>query len=138
MGVGVTVGRAIGGFLLDLFHAPYVAICFLLGPFIAYGFFLSGVDPDWAFLPVLLFGIGMGAEFDVIPFLATRYFGLKNFGVVYGINISTFSIGTGLGPAIMGFGYDKYGNYEVSIMIAMGLLVLGSILISRLGAYRFD
>jgi MFS family permease len=137
MGVGVTVGRAFGGFLLDLFHAPYVAICFLAGPFIAYTFFLSGVDPDWAFLPVLLFGIGMGAEFDVIPFLATRYFGIKNFGVIYGINISTFSIGTGLGPAIMGFGYDKYGNYQVSIMIAMSLLVAGSLLISRLGAYRF-
>jgi MFS family permease len=137
MGIGVTIGRAFGGYLLDLFHAPYVAICFLLGPFIAYSFFLSGVNPDWAFLPILLFGIGMGAEFDVIPFLATRYFGLKNFGLIYGINISTFSIGTGLGPAIMGFGYDKYGNYEVSIMIAMSLIVVGSLAISRLGKYRF-
>jgi len=137
MGIGVTIGRAFGGYLLDLFHAPYVAICFLLGPLIAYSFFLSGVNPDWAFLPILLFGIGMGAEFDVIPFLATRYFGLKNFGLIYGINISTFSIGTGLGPAIMGFGYDKYGNYEVSIMIAMSLIVVGSLAISRLGKYRF-
>ena len=137
MGVGVTIGRAAGGYLLDIFHAPYVAICFLLGPFIAYSFFLSGVDPDWAFVPVLLFGIGMGAEFDVIPFLVTRYFGLRKFGVIYGINISTFSIGTGLGPAIMGFGYDKYGNYNTSIMVAMGALIVGSILISRLGKYRF-
>jgi len=137
MGVGVTIGRACGGYLLDIFHAPYVAICFLIGPFVAYSYFLSGVDPAWAFVPVLLFGIGMGAEFDVIPFLITRYFGLKNFGVIYGINISTFSIGTGLGPAIMGFGYDKFGNYEISIMIAMGALAIGSILISRLGKYRF-
>jgi MFS family permease len=137
MGIGVTIGRAFGGFLLDIFHAPYVAICFLIGPFIAYTYFLSGIDPAWAFVPVLLFGIGMGAEFDVIPFLITRYFGLKNFGVIYGINISTFSIGTGLGPAIMGFGHDKFGSYEISIMIALGALVCGSILISRLGKYRF-
>ena len=138
MGIGVTLGRAFGGYLLDIFHAPYVAICFLIGPFIAYTYFLSGIDPAWAFVPVLLFGIGMGAKFDVIPFLITRYFGLKNFGVIYGINISTFSIGTGLGPAIMGFGYDKFGNYEISIMIAMGALIVGSILISRLGKYRFS
>jgi len=138
MGVGVTIGRAAGGYLLDLFHAPYVAICFLIGPLIAYSFFLSGINPDWAFVPVLLFGIGMGAEFDVIPFLVTRYFGLRNFGVIYGINISTFSIGTGLGPAIMGFGYDRYGNYNVSIMVAMSALIVGSILISRLARYRFD
>lgn len=137
MGVGVIIGRAAGGYLLDIFHAPYVAICFLIGPFIAYAYFQSGIDPNWAFVPVLLFGIGMGAEFDVIPYLITRYFGLRNFGIIYGINISTFSIGTGLGPAIMGFGYDHYGNYDKSIMVAMGALIIGSILISRLGKYRF-
>jgi len=137
MGVGVTIGRAVGGYLIDIFHAPYVAICFLAGPFIAYAFFQSGIDPSLAFVPVLLFGIGMGAEFDVIPFLVTRYFGLKNFGVIYGINISTFSIGTGLGPAIMGFGYDEFGSYTFSIWIAMAALITGSVLISRLGKYRF-
>jgi MFS family permease len=138
LGVGVTIGRVLGGYFLDIFHAPYVAICALLGPFIAYAFFQAGIDPAWAFVPVLLFGIGMGAEFDVIPFLVTRYFGLKNFGAIYGINISTYSIGTGLGPAIMGFGYDHYGDYKFSIMVAMGALVAGSILISRLGKYRFS
>ncbi len=137
MGIGVTIGRVVGGYLLDLFHGPYVAICVLLGPFAAYSFFLSGIDPAWAFVPVLLFGIGMGAEFDVVPFLVTRYFGLKNFGALYGINISTYSIGTGLGPAIMGFGYDRFGSYDFSIMIAMGALITGSILLSRLGKYRF-
>ena len=137
MGVGVTIGRVLGGYLLDLFHAPYVAIGALLGPFVAYSFFQSGFDPAWAFVPVLLFGIGMGAEFDVIPFLVTRYFGLRNFGVIYGINISTYSIGTGLGPAIMGFGYDYFGDYRISIFIAMGALIVGSVLISRLGKYRF-
>ena len=137
MGVGVTIGRAIGGYLLDLFHAPYVAVCFLIGPFIAYSFFLAGVSPEWALVPVLLYGIGMGAEFDVIPFLISRYFGLKNFGVIYGIQISTFSIGTGLGPAIMGFAYDTYGSYGPAIQIAMTLLVVGSVLVSRLPSYRF-
>ncbi len=56
MGVGVIIGRAAGGYLLDIFHAPYVAICFLIGPFIAYAFFLSGIDPGWAFVPVLRSG----------------------------------------------------------------------------------
>jgi len=137
MGIGVIFGRLLGGYLLDIFHAPYVAICFLLGPFIGYAYFQSGIDPAFAFVPVLLFGIGMGAEFDVIPFLVTRYFGLKNFGLIYGINISTFSIGTGAGPTIMGIGFDNYGNYKISIMIAMGCLIVGSLLISQLGKYRF-
>ena len=87
MGIGVTFGRVVAGYFLDIFHAPYVAIIFLIGPLIAFSFFLTGFDPAWAFLPTLLFGIGMGAEFDVIPFLVTRYFGLKNFGTIYGMQI---------------------------------------------------
>jgi MFS family permease len=137
MGVGVTFGRAIAGYLLDIYHAPYVAIFFLIGPFLAFSFFLAGVDPNWAFIPTLLFGIGMGAEFDVIPYLVTRYFGLKNFGMIYGIQISTFSVGTGLGAAVMGFGYDKFGSYDPTLIVAMSVLLIGCAFIVRLGSYRF-
>jgi MFS family permease len=137
MGVGVTIGRASAGFLLDKFHAPYVAIGFLFGPILAYLYFLSGIDPAYALIPVLLFGIGIGAEFDIIPYLITRYFGLKNFGAIYGIQIVTFSLGTGMGPAVMGFGYDKYGSYDPTLVFAIGALVLGSLLLTRLRKYEF-
>lgn len=137
MGVGVTIGRASAGFLLDLFHAPYVAIGFLAGPIIAYLSFLSGIDPNLVLIPVLLFGIGIGAEFDIIPYLITRYFGIKNFGAIYGLQILTFSLGTGLGPAVMGFGYDRFGSYEPTLMFAIGSLAAGSLLLTRLKAYRF-
>ena len=137
MGIGVTFGRVIAGYFLDIFHAPYVAIFFLIGPLLAFSFFLTGFDPAWAFVPTLLFGIGMGAEFDVIPFLVTRYFGLKNFGTLYGIQISTFSIGTGLGAAVMGFGFDKFGSYDPTLVVAIVALLLGSAFIARLGGYRF-
>jgi MFS family permease len=137
MGIGVTIGRASAGFLLDMFHAPYVAIGFLIGPVLAYTSFLSGIDPNLVLVPVLLFGIGIGAEFDIIPYLITRYFGMKNFGAIYGLQILTFSLGTGLGPAVMGFGYDKYGSYAPTLMFAIGSLICGSLLLTRLRAYRF-
>jgi hypothetical protein len=37
----------------------------------------------------------------------------------------------------MRFAYDRFGNNVLSIMAAMGALIVGSILISRLGKYRF-
>jgi MFS family permease len=137
MGIGVTIGRASAGFLLDKFHAPYVAIAFLIGPVLAYVSFLSGIDPAFVLLPVLLFGIGIGAEFDIIPYLITRYFGLKNFGAIYGIQIITFSLGTGMGPAVMGFGHDKYGSYEPTLIFAVGSLICGSLFLTRLRKYQF-
>ena len=37
----------------------------------------------------------------------------------------------------MGSGFNRFGNYTVSIWIAMSLLIVGSLLVSRLGKYRF-
>ena len=39
-----------------------------------------------------------GAEVDVIVYLTTRFFGLKNFGALYGGLLGALSIGTALGP----------------------------------------
>ena len=96
-----------------------------------------GMDPEFALLPVLLFGIGIGAEFDIIPYLVTRYFGLRHFGAIYGVQIVTFSISTGMGPAMMGFGYDRFGSYDPTLMFAIGALVLSSVILLRLKAYRY-
>lgn len=137
LGIGVIGGRITGGFLIDIFHAPWVAVCFLAGPLAAFAFFLIGFDRAWAIVPVVLFGIGMGAEFDVIPFLVSRYFGLRNFGTLYGIQISMFSIGSAIGPALFGFGYDRSGTYNEALIAAMVILLTGAALISRLGPYRF-
>ena len=137
LGIGVIGGRILGGYLIDLFHAPVVAVCFLAGPLAAYTFFLLGLDPGWAIVPVVLFGIGMGAEFDVIPFLVSRYFGLKNFGTLYGIQISLFSVGSAIGPALFGFGSDRFGTYNQALAAAMLILLTGAVLISRLGPYRY-
>lgn len=137
MGFGLIIGRAVAGYLLDIYHAPYVAIAFLGGPFLAYMFFLSGLSVEYAIIPIILFGIGMGAEFDVTPYLLSRYFGLKNFSVLFGFQIVTFSLGTGFGPTIMGFGYDIYGSYKVTMISACISLFIGCLLVSRLGAYKF-
>ena len=137
MGFGLVIGRTVAGYLLDLYHAPYVAIAFLAGPFLAYIFFLSGISTEYAIIPIVLFGIGMGAEFDVTPFLISRYFGLKNFSVLFGFQIVTFSLGTGFGPTIMGFGFDIYGTYDVTMISAMVSLAIGCLLISRLRGYRY-
>jgi len=130
MGFGLIIGRAVAGYLLDIYHAPYVAIAFLAGPFLAYCFFLSGVSAEFAIIPIILFGIGMGAEFDVTPYLLSRYFGLKNFSVLFGFR-------TGFGPTIMGFGYDIYGSYDITMIAAMVSLAFGCLLVSRLGEYKF-
>ena len=64
-----------------------------------------------------------------------RYFGLKAFGEIYGYLFGVFIVGTGLGPLIMGFGFDNLGTYGPIFIGFAALLGLSCLLMLRLGDY---
>jgi MFS family permease len=80
--VGLLLGRVGGGYLLDRFFAPYVAVCFFCGSALG-GFLLwSGAVGGLAFVAGFLGGLGVGAEFDIMAYMVSRYFGLRAFGEI--------------------------------------------------------
>jgi MFS family permease len=134
--VGATLGRVGGGYLLDRFFAPYVAVCFFCGS--ALGIFLlwSGAVGGLAFVAAFLGGLGVGAELDIIAYMVSRYFGLRAFGEIYGYVFAAFTLGGVIGPPLMGVGFDSTGSYSpvlggfvVTTLMAVGLL-------TQLGPYR--
>lgn len=139
IGVGLTVARIAAGFLLDKIFAPYVAVgATLIG---AAGFFLLTSDiaqSPWM-LPVAaaVFGISTGAEGDIIPFLAKKYFGVKNLGSIFGILFTFVALGGALGTYIFGLSYDLLKSY-LPILQASGLLgLICAFSVLLLGPYRY-
>lgn len=57
----------------------------------------------------------------MVTYLASRHFGLTNFGALYGALVMALSIGASVGPLIAGALYDRIGHYG-------GFLALGTIL----------
>jgi hypothetical protein len=88
-------------------------------------------------LAAMSLGFGLGAEVDVIGFLVGRYFGLRAYGEVYGYLFAIFTLGTGFGPVLMAVCFDLTRSYDVALTAFAGALVCASILVSRLGPYRF-
>lgn len=78
--------------------------------------------------PVAAFVIGfaLGAEIDLIAYLTARYFGMRNYGFLYGLIYSMFSIGAAAGPAIIGRMFDANGNYRIALWAMAGCLVFGA------------
>ncbi len=135
IGLALIFGRVLAGYLLDKLFAPYVAIAFLCGPIIGMLLLSQGAAGSVAVLSALLLGLGVGAEVDLIAYLVGRYFGLKAFGEIYGYLFGIFIVGTGLGPLIMGFGFDHFGGYSPMLIGFAGLLALSCLLMLRLGDY---
>jgi MFS family permease len=135
IGLALIFGRVLAGYLLDRLFAPYVAIAFLCGPIAGMVLLSQGGGGFEAVLSAALLGLGVGAEVDLIAYMVSRYFGLKAFGEIYGYLFGVFVVGTGLGPLVMGLGFDRFGNYVPMLLAFAALLGVSCFLMLRLGEY---
>lgn len=136
MAVGILAGRVITGMLFDRFWAPAVLVPILLGPALAC-WLLMGSTGTLAQLMTgaLLLGFAAGAESDLIAYLAGRYFGMANYGRIYGLLYMPFGLGSAISPAIYARVRDVTGNYDAMLAVAIGLFALGGLLPLTLGRY---
>ncbi|WP_254073832.1 MFS transporter [Burkholderia sp. S171] len=132
IGASLIVGRLLCGFLLDRFFGPHVAIAFVVLPLLGVVTLLASSDPSLTAVGAVLVGLGMGAEVDLIAYLQSRYFGLRAFGQIYGYLFAVFTVGTGLGPFVMGATYDATGSYRPALIAFVAVLACAAFLLTRL------
>lgn len=116
-------GRLATGMLLDRFRANLVGAAIFALPILAC-LCLLFLGPQAAFLTAALVGLTVGAEVDVIVYLATRHFGLKAFGALYGGLLVALSVGTAIGPLVAARIYDTTGSYDPFFWLSIGCMVV--------------
>jgi MFS family permease len=135
-GVMVIVGRLTCGYLLDRLHGPIVgAACFVGLPIACSLMAAPEVGPWTATCAAALVGVGAAAEFDVFPYLVSRYFGVRRLGSVLGFVTLAFQLGSGFGPIAFARVFDATGSYRPMLLAMAGLSLLGGLSLLSLGAY---
>ena len=86
----------------------------------------------------VLIGLAAGAEFDLMSFLVSRYFGQKNYGLIYSFLYAVFKISAGIGAPLFGYVKDTFNTYDPILFLSSGLLIGGSMLLLTLGRYRYS
>jgi predicted MFS family arabinose efflux permease len=137
VGLASIIGRLLCGYLADRLFAPHVAAGFFLLPCLGVCLLMIDAGPLWAFIGVVTLGLALGCEIDMMGFLATRYFGLRRFGELYGYLFAVFSAGSAAGPFLMGLSFDLFRSYNPVLASFIVALVTASMLVSRLGRYVF-
>lgn len=136
IGIGIFLGRIVVGLLFDRFWAPGVAFPVLLLPAISCYLLMGTSD---ALMPLyigaFLLGLAAGAESDVIAFMVARYFGMKNYGRIFGVVYLFFGLCAGLSPKLYARAFDQTGSYDSMLQIAMFLFIGGAALLLLLGRY---
>jgi len=136
IGISVIAGRVLAGFLIDRFWAPLVTLPMLALPALAC-FLLAQADvhAPAAILSAMLIGLAAGAETDLVAYLTARYFGLANYGRLYGVQYSVFGFASGISPFLFGKVFDVTGSYQPILYVAAALFVLGAVALLTLGRY---
>lgn len=136
IGIGSIAGRLITGYLFDRFYGPLIAACSFLIPIVGVLLLLNFDGNHVLALAIaLIMGFSLGAEHDCMSYLATRYFGLRNFGVIFSVIVALLVAGEGLGPLLASLAYDQLGSYDAFLWGALGLLVISSMLMATMGRY---
>ncbi len=135
-GVSIFAGRIITGLLLDRVWAPLVTLPILSLPAVAC-FLLAGDQMSFGLAVACAFMLGFssGAETDLIAFLAGRYFGMANYGRIYGSLYMVFGIASALSPLAYGWVRDSTGSYDGILFTAAAFFVSGGLLLPALGKY---
>jgi MFS family permease len=133
---GALLARAGAGYLLDRFFAPYVAVFFFCGSALGIVLFWSGVVGGLAFVAAVLVGLGQGAEFDILPYAISRYFGLRTLGEIYGYAFAAITLGAAVGPLVMGVSFDATGSYSLALVSFAVTTFTAAGLMLGLGPYR--
>jgi len=140
IGVSAIGGRLLGGWLLDLFWAPAVAVGILMMPCISCWLLsLPALDTHEAALSIALIGFSVGVEYDLLAYLTARYFGLRSYATIYGMLYVFFGIGAGVGPMLFGAAFEAAKSYTPILHIALAALAISALCLLALGPYpRFS
>lgn len=137
LGFGLLVGRIGTGYLLDRFFAPRVAAAIFACAAAGIALLRMTNSAGFVFPAAFLIGLGLGAEVDVMGYLTSRYFGLRAFGVIYGVIFGAFAIGGGLGAYLMGAAFDATGSYALPLVLFSITALAGTGFMLLLGPYRY-
>jgi sugar phosphate permease len=86
----------------------------------------------------VVFGIGLGGEYMVIPLMAAELFGTRVLGRAMGIVLAADGVAEALAPVLVGRLRDQSGSYVTGFSTLIGFALVGAIAISLLPRRRVE
>jgi MFS family permease len=126
------VGRLLMGWLADRYEKKNVMllIYLLVAGSIPLLFFAS--TPGIIYLFAIIFGIGLGGDYMIIPLMAAELFGVKVMGRLMGVVLTADGVAEAVLPMLVGSLRDRTASYSVGFALLIILALLGAMAIGLL------
>lgn len=126
-------GRVLMGWLADLFPRKYVMILIYLIVGSAIPLLLLPDFNGRIYLFAVIFGLGLGGDYMIIPLIAGDLFGVRILGRVMGIILVADGLAESAMPMLVGKLYDIGSkNYTIGFSLLIGIALIGVLIVSFL------
>lgn len=136
-GLSLIAGRVVVGYLIDRLWAPGVAAVALALPALGCWLLFQGTAADTTLLvaAAMLLGAGAGAEFDIAAYLVARYYGMRDYGRLFGVHLGLITVASAIAPLVSGALYRAAGTYTPTLALCGGAFLAGALMLLPLGRY---
>jgi sugar phosphate permease len=129
-------GRLLMGWLADRIPVKYVMLLIYLLVAGAVPLLVAGGSRSTMYLFAVVFGLGLGGEYMIIPLMAGELFGLSILGRVMGIVITADGVAEATAPMLVGYLRDHTGSYTTGFLTLVATAVAGALAIALLPGGR--
>ena len=126
------VGRLGAGWLADRFAKKYVMLVIYLLVVSAIPLLLLPGARGTIYLFAVVFGLGLGGEYMVIPLMAGELFGVRVLGRTMGVVLTGDGIAEAVAPWVVGRMHDASGSYTNGFLALIGCALTGAIAVALL------
>jgi sugar phosphate permease len=130
--LGSIVGRLLMGWLADRFPKKYVMLLIysIVASAIPLLFYAS--SPAIVYLFAVIFGIGLGGDYMIIPLMAAEIFGIRVLGRLMGVLLTADGVAEALSPMMVASMRDTMGSYTPGFAMLIVLAALGALAVAFL------
>jgi len=130
--VGSIAGRLLMGFLADRWSKKRVMLLVYLIVASTIPLLWAAPSPATLRAAAVLFGIGLGGDYMIIPLMAAELFGLRRMGRVMGIVLTADGVAEAVVPMAVATLRDRSSSYGPGFALLVSLAVLGALAVSLL------
>jgi sugar phosphate permease len=125
-------GRLLMGWLAD--RIPKKAVMILIYVLVAASIplLLSAGSTTALYAFAIVFGLGLGGEYMIIPLMAAELFGVRVLGRLLGVILTADGVAEATSPMLIGYLRDHSSSYRTGFLLLIAIALVGTVAIAML------
>jgi MFS family permease len=125
-------GRVIMGWLADIFPRKHVMILIYMIVALAIPMLLLPEFNGRIYIFAVIFGIGLGGDYMIIPLMAGDLFGVRTLGRIMGIVLVADGVAEATSPMMVSYFFDATKSYITGFIVLICVALAGAVIVSFL------